>query len=307
MDIKKTKIIIDSSIGLTKEEAEKYSFGFISLYIFNIKNHKNYRDDGVDITREEFYNLIETTGLLTSQGNLFELKKLIQQYLEEGYENILIFPISKGISSFYNNIKILIKENFNLNQVHVVDTNFVGIILFYLVVKVYQNINYFQTFVDIDNYISLFSKNNFALFIVQNMKWLKRGGRVSKTVAALTNILSIYPVLSLKNGKLDYWYKTRNKIKGIKKILNYLKLNGKKNNVPVKKLLVAVAKHDDNLINLVKKLINDVFEDDIKVYFSYMPCVILTHVGPEIIGFCSLVDDLFIDQDIMYFKENDFY
>ena len=84
-DMKKVKIISDSTCDLSKELLEKYDISILPLHI--VLGDKEYTD-GVDITPEEIYKWSDKnkTTPKTSAPSMIEAVELMRPYLEEGRE-----------------------------------------------------------------------------------------------------------------------------------------------------------------------------------------------------------------------------
>ncbi len=89
-DMKKVKIISDSTCDLSKELLEKYDISILPLHI--VLGDKEYTD-GVDITPEEIYKWSDKnkTTPKTSAPSMIEAVELMRPYLEEGRDCMLLY------------------------------------------------------------------------------------------------------------------------------------------------------------------------------------------------------------------------
>ena len=117
--MKKIGIITDCTCDLTKEMYEKYNIEVLPLYV--VMKGKTYQD-GIDITTEEMYKLVDKYNELPKTSNVSPAKfeEFFKYYLEK-YESIIYYGIGSDLSGTYQNAKIAASE-FDENKVseHVV-------------------------------------------------------------------------------------------------------------------------------------------------------------------------------------------
>lgn len=116
----KIAVLTDSSAYLTKEQQEKYQIDVLPIPI--IWDGKTYRDL-IDIGYEEFYQkLAQATNLpTTSQPAIGDLKKKIDEYVDQGYTDVIIVSISSGLSSYYSTVMSVAREK-NRIKIHPFDS-----------------------------------------------------------------------------------------------------------------------------------------------------------------------------------------
>jgi len=85
----KLKIMVDSSSGITQEEAIKLGIDVFPLRI--IFDDKEYLD-GIDIMQDEFYEKLTKEEIFpkTSLPNLYEIEKKVKAYVQDGYSVIIL-------------------------------------------------------------------------------------------------------------------------------------------------------------------------------------------------------------------------
>ncbi|MCK5807270.1 MAG: DegV family protein [Mycoplasmataceae bacterium] len=212
----KLGIIVDSSAGITKREATKLGWGYLPLFI-NIDG-TTYKD-GVDMEPEEYFEMIDVNmNVRTSATPPGISLEMIEKAAKEN-THVIVYALSKELSSQTNNLKVMCKE---LKNVHIVDSTGVGyaITLNLLdIKKYYKKHTWDETTAKIDE----LSKAQFGFAATKTLDWLVKGGRIGSAVASMANLLKIVPLISFKNGELTKFSKGRlfNKtfLKGIKKLV----------------------------------------------------------------------------------------
>lgn len=274
---KKIGIITDSSSGLTKEDFINFpNIGFSPLLI-NFNNKETIKDDPQIFEEKDLIKRIKDKKEIakTSQTPLGEVMQAWEKMLSE-YEKIIVISLSKGLSGQYNTALILAKEPQFENKVFVFDSNGVSRINYLLVMKANELINNGEE--DIDKIFDSLSqiRDNYLAFILPNdINYLARGGRLSKTAAALAKSLKLIPILSF-DGTIDKYDTTRTWKKAVNKALHEIdKFQKKSENEILLYVLNALAEEEsiNEVLNYVKSF------NFKKIKVVKLPNVITCHTG----------------------------
>lgn len=191
----KIGVLTDSSAYLTEEQCKKYNIGVIPIPI--IWEKKTYRDL-IDIGFHEFYKKLNTSEELptTSQPSIGDVQKYVDQYVKEGYTDLIVITISSGLSSFYSNVVSVAKEEKRIN-IYPFDCKITcagqadAALLVGKLVKANADIDLIMH--DLED---LRNTTN-VRFVVDNLKHLKRTGRLSNAASFVGTLLKITPILSM--------------------------------------------------------------------------------------------------------------
>lgn len=142
----------------------------------------------------------------TSQITPFMYEEFFDEYMKNGY-SVLYFALSSGLSSTYNAAclaKETLKEKYPDVDLYPIDTKSatggIGVLLDRAVANKKSGMGIEENYRDILNTIPYIRH----WFMVQDLMYLKRGGRVSATTAVVGTMLGIKPILKInENGKLD--------------------------------------------------------------------------------------------------------
>lgn len=273
------KLVIDSSCDINLEEANKLG---ITLIPMEIQFGDEMYYDGVTITPKQFYEkLIENSDLpKTSQINPFRFEEVFEKLTNEGNEVIAI-TISSKLSGTYDNA-CQAASNFN-NKVRVIDSLNASIggrlIILYTLDLIKQGKS-------IDEIVNLVNENKsrvVVLAMLDTLKFLRKGGRISSFKAIGGELLSIKPVVTVKDGEVKLAGKARGSKNG-NNLLNKLILEtgGVDFSMPYG---TVYSGFDDSMI---KKYIEDnrhLWEKSTNYIPNYiLGCTIGTHIGPGAIG-----------------------
>ena len=214
------QIIIDSASDISKEQADEY--GIIMLPMEVQFGNETYLD-GVNLKPQQFYEkLIESDQLpKTTQLNPYRFKEAYQQVVEAGNEAIVI-TLSSKLSGTYRSALVAAKEmKINDEKIYVVDSLNASVgerLLIQYALKLIKEGKKVRQIVD---ELNQKKKNIKVLAMLDTLKYLKKGGRISSFVAFSGELLSIKPVISIVNGEVKLVGKARGSKNG-ENLLNQL-------------------------------------------------------------------------------------
>ncbi len=267
------KIITDTGSCITIEEAKKYDIELIPIEI--IINEKSYKDQ-YEITNEEFYEL---------QENLKELPKSSQpspvvfseifQHAKNNNDEVVCILLSSKLSGTYNSALIAYNE-VGYDKVYIIDslsTISNQKILVLEAIKLRDNgvcgKDIYQEILKLIPRVKIYA-------VIDCLKYLFKGGRLSKAGYALGSVLQIKPVINLEGGTVNVIEKS---IKFSKALINLgalVEFEKIDFNYPV---IYGYTKTTDNM----EKLIDLMNSKGITYEYSicHVPAVIGVHVGPN--------------------------
>lgn len=169
--------------------------------------------DGVTITHKEFYEKLVESDVLptTSQATPDAFEQVFRQATEAG-ESVVVITLSAKLSGTYQSA-VIAAEDYP-NQVYVVDSHSVAIgagILAELALTLADN---GMTAAAVAARLTEERENVRVIAMLDTLEYLKRGGRISKTVAFAGGLLSIKPVISLEGGEIAILGKARGSRQG---------------------------------------------------------------------------------------------
>jgi DegV family protein with EDD domain len=197
--MKKIAIITDDNAGFTQDEAKKFDNLFI-LGMPTIINEETYYEN-VNITYEQFFEALALDhDVKTSQPIPGKILELWDSILKD-YEYIIHIPMSSGLSKSCDTATVLAGD-YN-GRVIVVDNHRISCTLKRSVIDA---INLAKDGVEpqrIKEILEETSSISTIYIMVDTLKYLKKGGRVSASAAALGSALHIKPVLNIDGGLLE--------------------------------------------------------------------------------------------------------
>ena len=161
--------------------------------------------DGIDIRAEEFYNKIASSPIIpsTSAPTVGEAMELIEKHIEEGYTDIIMYSISYQLSSIGQMVENLKEEYEDKINIHVVDTKAATYLQGYLAVVAKEMVEKGKSVEEIMAHSHFLIERGHAYFVVDDLSYLVKNGRLSGVAGFLGGLLKIKPVLELnKEGKI---------------------------------------------------------------------------------------------------------
>lgn len=279
----KIAIVTDDNAGFTKEEAKEYNIFIVKMPVI-INGETKFQ--GVDLTEDEFYTLLEGNAEVhTSQPAPGQLIELWDELLKT-YDQIIQIPMSSGLSEECNNAKSLAQSY--PGKVFVVDNHRVSVTLKASVRDAIRLLKEGKTAEEIVQILEKEAHESSIYIMVNTLKYLKRGGRVTPAGAALGSALHIKPVLSLFGEKLDAYKKAIGTKKAKQIIIDAVlnDLNNKFKDVPKDKIAIAVAySHNlDEAIEFRKEFGAAIGVNPENIEINPLSLSVGTHVGPGILA-----------------------
>lgn len=272
----KVAILTDSNSGITNEQGKALGVTVVPMP-FMINGEEFY--EGISLTQEKFYEILASkdTEVLTSQPSMESVLNTWDSVLEE-YDEIVYIPMSSGLSSSYATAKMLAEEYEN---VYVVNNQRISVTQRHSVLDAIKLANEGLSAKEICEYLEKVKFDSSIYIMLDTLKYLKKGGRITPAAAALGTILRIKPVLQIQGEKLDEFAKARTvnqakslMIEQIKKDIDN-RFGGNPENIRL-----AIA-HTDNLeaAQFFREEVNEVFPNH-EVYIDNLSLSVSCHIGP---------------------------
>ena len=201
------KIVTDSAADLTQESLDRLTRVPLSVSFGDEEFF-----DGVTISHKEFYEkLIESDELpRTSQATPAAFEKVFEQAKKDGDE-VVVLTLSSKLSGTYQSAMIAAAD---YDNVYVVDTMTVAIAQGILAVLALQLADEGMDAKSIAARIEEEKEKVCLIAMLDTLEYLKKGGRISAAAAFAGGVLSIKPVITVKDGVVEMLGKARGSKQG---------------------------------------------------------------------------------------------
>ena len=269
------RVVTDSTCDLPASTIAKYDIKVLPLYI-NVGEQEFL--DGIDITREEFYEKLPDfpTHPTTAVPSPMKFKAIYDALADEGATDIISIHISEALSAMVNVARAAAQETASA-VIHVIDGGQLSLGTGLLVEKAAEMVAQGSKLTDILEALQSQVKRTHVFAALDTLEFLKRSGRMNRWMSNLGSLLQIKPILTMNNGQPGN-EKVRTREKAMRKVVEKLEEVGRIERVAL------VHTHAPERIAELKKLaahllpMGDLMVEDITP-------VIGAHIGPGAAGF----------------------
>lgn len=274
------KLICDSLCDIPDEIQKKEYLEVVPLTL--IMNGKEYKD-GVDITKEEFYELAMKSDEVpkTSQATYMQFKEVFDKAVAEGHDIICMTGSSTSTGTFQS--ALLAKNDMEEGTIHLFDTENLSLGAGQFVIRACDMIEEGLDAETIANNLEELKNSVTILFAPASFDFLKKSGRVPLTTAIIGNMLNIKPIFKMERGEVSLVAKVR----GIKKLAAKLVELALENNKEYLSDVTITLGHGCNLddFNKFKEEADKKLKDKVKrIMITKGGVCICSHTGPDIIA-----------------------
>lgn len=265
------KIVTDSLSDITDDVAQELGITIVPLYVRF--GEEIYRDK-VEITTDEFYHKLAHGDVLPtttqpSPGDFLDVFKKLTKETDE----ILVIVVSSVLSGTYQSAVQARSMIPDKCRIEVIDSKKVAMSLGLIVIEAAKAA---KAGTDLDKLADLvrgsISRSHLVVYF-DTLKYLAKGGRIGKAQGLLGAMLSIKPILTIKDGEMAPLTRVRSLAAGLDYLYNFVPGFSK-----VEALAVEHTTKPDEADELVGRLSKIVPKE--RIYRSIVSPVLGTYAGP---------------------------
>ncbi len=270
------RIIIDSSVDI----AERFRQD-VKIVPLTIHFGEEELIDGLTIDKQRFYErLVECDELpRTSQANPTAFQKVFEEVTQAGEEAVVI-TLSSELSGTFQSACLAVQD---YDNIYVVDSKNAaigsGILTEYAIACAKKGMSAREIAEELER-----KKEDVCLIaLLDTLEYLKKGGRISKTVAFAGGVLNIKPVVTIQDGKVEVIGKARGSRQGNNLLVEKIQESGGIDfDMPI---LLGYTGLSDALLKKYIEDSRDLWQEQAESLDSTLVCsVIGTHVGPGVVA-----------------------
>jgi DegV family protein with EDD domain len=274
----KIAIVTDSNSGITQAQAKELGV-YVIATPFTIDGKEYFED--VSLSQEEFYQMLkEDKEVATSQPSVGATLDMWDKLLEE-YDEVVNIPISSGLSGSCENSMGLATDYDG--RVEVVDNQRVSATQRQAVLDAVFLAEQGKNAAEIKAILEEEKANSSIYIMVDTLKYLKKGGRVTAAAAAIGTVLNLKPVLQIHGEKLDAYAKVRGVKAAKKTMVEAIKKDIEENfgDAKADKNLAIQVVHTQNAEAAAEfaKEVEAVFPE-CEIYIDRLSLSVACHIGP---------------------------
>ena len=269
-----TSIVTDSSADLPPEMAHQWNITVVPCNV--VIGDVSYKD-GVDITPDEFYRQLAANSRppTTSQPSVADFQAVYQELAEQGHA-IISIHLSRELSGTLNAAEQAKASLSGDADIRIIDSRLASIPLGLVVLsaaELAQNAEAEEVAIRVQRDLG----DTQCFFLLDTLEYLQKGGRIGKAQAFLGGVLSVKPILGIRDGLAHPIERPRSRQRGM---LRLVELAGQL--APVRQLAVIYSTDLEMAHRLRHDLAGLLPEDQI-VVARFGP-VLGTYIGPNAVG-----------------------
>lgn len=283
-------VITDSNSGINFEDAKELGIKVLPMPF--LIDGKTYFEE-ISLSQEEFFEKLENdVDISTSQPSPESVMKIWDEALEEADEVVYI-PMSSGLSSSCHTA-LMLADDYD-GKVQVVDNQRISVTQRQSVLDAMELTKRGLTAVQIKEKLEKVKFESSIYIMLDTLKYLKKGGRITPAAAAVGSALRLKPVLTIQGEKLDAYAIAKTKKQGVKKMLAAIeddinKRFGGTDHMENIHMEIAHTKNPEAAEDLKQQIIEKFGVTEVDLY--PLSLSIACHIGPGSIAVaCSKVID----------------
>lgn len=276
----KIAIVTDSNSGITQRQAAELGISVVPMP-FDIDGKTYYED--ISLTQDEFYiKLNGNADISTTQPSPENVMDMWRKLLED-HESVIYIPMSSGLSGSCQTAMVFSMEDEFDGKVFVIDNQRISVTQRQAVLDAKLMADEGIAVEEIVKYLMDTKMESSIYIMVDTLKYLKKGGRVTPAAAALGTILKLKPVLQIQGEKLDAFAKARTLTQAKNIMINAVKADVEKRfggNVNNVHLEIAHTHNLQEALNFKEEVAAAFPEYQGQIYVDHLSLSVSCHIGP---------------------------
>jgi DegV family protein with EDD domain len=275
MDI---QIVTDSTCDLPEALVSQYDITVIPLHI---QQGENTYLDGVNLTREQFYEKLPgfKPAPTTAAPGPDVFTQIFELLADQGAKAILSIHISESLSATINSARIA-AEQFTRIPVTVLDSSQLSLGMGFIVEKAAQMAQAGKRLEEIVASLGEVMKRTYVFASLKTLEYLRRSGRMHFAVARLGELLQIKPLLHMNQGK-PVAHRARTQKRATERLLEWLQ-----EYAPYERLAIVHAGVPEEARSMLERIRSFLPDGDIPIV--QITPVLGAHLGVGALGFAVI-------------------
>jgi DegV family protein with EDD domain len=267
------RIVTDSTVDIPIAQAEAEGITIVPLTVFF--DDEAYLD-GIELDNPGFYRKLEASKTLprTSQPAPAAFQDAYKRLIEEGADAILSIHLSSKLSGTYQsacNSRDNLPEELKKIPIEIIDSLTISAGMARGVLQAAKMAREGLSIEEIKSYVVDQFARTHILAVLDTLEWVKRGGRIGGARALLGNMLSVKPIITLRDGAVVPVEQPRTRSKAYARVAQIIKEAG-----PIESLDIAAS--NDEVSEQLATAIQGIIPGDVPRY--KLGAALGTHTGP---------------------------
>jgi DegV family protein with EDD domain len=276
------RIVTDSTADLPISEAEALGITIVPLTVsFGDETYL----DNIELDNAHFYMKLQTSKELpqTSQPAPATFQEVYTRLINEGAEGILSVHLSSKLSGTYQSActaRDTLPDEVKKVPIEVIDSQSISIGMLYALRKATEEVQQGKSLAEIKEHLLDRCKRTRILAALDTLEYVKRGGRIGLARALLGNMLSVKPIISLKEGEVVPVEQPRTRSKAYARIAQLISEMGALEQL-------TIAESNEEVGAQLAEAVKNVYSGKINHY--KLGGVLGTHTGPGTVAVSAVV------------------
>jgi DegV family protein with EDD domain len=278
------RIVTDSTSDIPQEKAQALGITIVPLTVFF--GEEAYLD-GIELANAGFYEKLQTSKVSprTSQPPPAAFQEAYKQLINEGADAILSVHVSAKLSGTYQSActgRDTLPDDVKKIPIDVIDSEAVSLAMGVAIMHAAEEAQQGVSFEEIKAHLLDELSRTRILFVLDTLEYLKRGGRVGGAKALLGNLLSVKPVLSIKNGVVVAVEQPRTRSKAYGRIAQMLREMEKPEQF-------TIVESDSEVGQQLTQAVKQTFPESGAIPTYKLGAVVGTYAGPGTAGIAFVI------------------
>lgn len=272
-------IVTDSSCDLPVDVIEAYGISVVPMYVnFGTDSYL----DGVDITRQQFYedlpmSPVHPTTSVPAPGQFVEV---YQRLAAEGVTEVLSIHISSNLSAVTNSARLAADEVDSV-RVTVIDSGNLTLGTGLLAVTASKAVAEGKNLAEVLALLDSQTARSYCFAALDTLEFLRRSGRLTRFQSSLGSVLQVKPILTMHAGRIEM-ERVRTRGRAIDRVVELVSDLGPLDDLTI--VHTHAPQDADRLYQQAKHL----FPSTGEPLTAEVTPVIGAHIGPGAVGFVAV-------------------
>ena len=267
------RIVTDSTADIPPEIADRLGITIVPLTVFFGEEAFL---DGVELDNAGFYRKLQSSKDLprTSQPPPASFQEAYTRLIDEGADGILSVHLSSKLSGTYQSActaRDSLPESVRHISIEVIDSKSISVGMSRAIMQAAEEARQGLELNAIKTHTLDQLARTHILAVLDTLEYVKRGGRIGGARALLGNMLSVKPIIALKDGEVVPVEQPRTRSKAYARVAQLLAEKGKIEHV-------SIAEASEDVGRQLAEAIKTTYSGDIPIYL--LGASLGTHTGP---------------------------
>src|SRR6266566_3011892 len=276
------RLVTDSTADIPRDQAQAAGITVVPLTVFF--GDEAYLD-GVDLDNASFYRKLHASKELprTSQPSPAAFQEAYTNLIDEGADAILSVHLSSKLSGTYQSActaRDTLPASVKKIPIEIIDSKNISIAMSRSIMRAAQEVKEGLGLPEIKAHVLDELARTRILAVLDTLEYVKRGGRIGGARAFLGNVLSVKPIISLKDGEVIPVEQPRTRSKAYARVAQLLQEMGKVEHV-------SIADSSEEAGQQLAEEVKTVYAGDLSIH--RLGAALGTHTGPGTAALAAVI------------------